>query len=177
MRKKRKLIAGLILVMIMVLAAGCNSSSNSSSNIIKPQPGAMIFGDLVPAQPGLNASIRSGGLQITVSADGKAITQAILAITELHCTNEAGDASISSEGMSTTVDFSTPVEINNGKFSFDLARDASEKILVEGNFTSPTEATATVSISATVTVAPAEADYEGTFSCDYGTMSWSGIAQ
>ncbi len=175
MSKKLKFFAIMIALIVIALIAGCTGST--SSDAIRPQPGAIIFGDLVPAQAGMNASIRSGGLQIAVSDDGKTITQAILAITELHCTNETGDASISSEGMSTTVDFTTPVEIKNGQFSFDLARDANEKILVEGAFTSPTEATANLTISATVAVAPAEADYEGTFSCDYGTMSWSGIAQ
>lgn len=172
MSKKLKLFASMIALIVIALAAGC-----SNSKAIMPQPGAVIYGDLVAAQAGSNASIQSGGLQITVTSDGKTISQAILAISGLHCTNETGDASISSEGMSTTVDFASPVEISNGQFSFDLARDANEKILVEGTFISPTEASATVTISATVTVAPAEADYEGTFSCDYGTMSWSGIAQ
>jgi len=175
MSKKLKLFAIMIALIVIALTARCTGST--SSDAIKPQPGAMIFGDLVPEQAGTNASAKSGGLQITVTGDGEGISQATLAIAELHCTNETGDASISSEGLSTTVDFSTPVVINNGQFSFNLARDANEKILVEGNFTSPTEATAVITISATVTVAPAEADYEGTFSCDYGTMSWSGIAQ
>ena len=172
MNTKLKLIFLVNILLVLILAAGCNGSE-----ALKPQAGAIIYGDLVPEQAGTNASANSGGLQITVTGDGEGISQATLAIAELHCTNETGDASISSEGLSTTVDFSTPVVINNGQFSFNLARDANEKILVEGNFTSPTEATAVITISATVTVAPAEADYEGTFSCDYGTMSWSGIAQ
>lgn len=172
MSNKQKLFAGLAVMMIMALAAGC-----SSSDAIQPQPGAVIFGNLVPDQAGTNASIKSGGLQITVSSDGKGISQAIIAIDKLHCTNETGDASISSEGMSTTVDFTTPVKIDNGQFSFDLARDANEKILIEGSFTSPTEATATATISATIKVAPDEVDYEETFNCEYGTMKWNGAVQ
>lgn len=162
-------------MMIMALAAGCTGSTTSDAII--PQAGAVIFGDLVPGQAGPNASAKSGGLQITVNTAGNGISQAIFAITELHCTNETGDASISSEGMSTTVDFTTPVKISDGQFSFNLARDADEKILVEGSFTSPTEVTATVTVSATVKVAPDEVDYEGTFLCDYGSMVWNGIAQ
>jgi len=176
MSKKQKFLTVLFVIAVLALAAGCSNSSNSS-DAIQPQPGAVIFGNLVPDQAGSNASIKSGGLQITVSSDGKGISQAIFAIDRLHCTNETGDASISSEGMSTTVDFTTPVEIKNGQFTLDLARDANEKIVIEGSFTSPTEATATVIISATVNVAPAEADFEETFKCDYGTMTWSGIAQ
>lgn len=157
------LVAGLLV--------GCGSSA------VKPQAGAIFSGTLELVHSGSdNASLGGGELEITITDDGTGIASATFTLSNMRCSNESGSISMTSEGSSSTTRFVQPAEIVNGRFELDIGgRD--EDITIEGEFTSPTGANATIEISTSSTVAPPGTSFRETINCDYGSWSWSGRVQ
>ncbi len=170
MGKKSLFVQSISIVMVLLFATGCADGS------IKLQPGASFSGELKPGQMGTNGSVAAGGMIIQLTDDGKGISSVEFALDSLRCTNSDGDASITSTGLSISTTFTKPIEIKDGKFILDLSGE-SDTILIEGIFTSPTEATATATLAASVDVTPPGQNYIESFVCDYGSMIWSGSSE
>ncbi|MEN6524040.1 MAG: hypothetical protein ABFD14_09990 [Anaerolineaceae bacterium] len=158
-------IIGIMLVMGTLV--GCGVAQ------VKPQPGATFSGPLELIRSGTNGKVSSGELEITIAEDGTSIISVTFSLSNMICSNESGGIKITSDGFSTTTTFSQPAAIANGKFELDIG-GSDEEIRIDGQFTSPTEANATVQISTTTIVAPPGTSLRESISCDYGSWNWSG---
>lgn len=155
------------VVLVMWLLVGCGVAS------VKPQPGATFTGPLELIRSGTNGRVSSGELEITIAEDGTGIASVSFTLSNMNCSNESGSIKITSDGLSTTTTFTQPAAIANGKFELDIG-GSDEEIKIDGLFTSPTEANATIQISTTTTVAPPGTSLRESISCDYGSWNWSG---
>jgi len=164
-KKMPQWIIGVMLVMWLLV--GCGVAS------LKPQPGATFTGPLELIHSGTNGRVSSGELEITIVEDGTGIASVDFALSDMNCSNESGSIKITSDGWSTTTTFTQPASIANGKFELDIG-GIDEKIEIDGLFTSPTEANATIQISITATVAPPGTSFRESTDCDYGSWNWSG---
>jgi hypothetical protein len=164
-KKRLQWIIGVVLVMWLLV--GCGVAS------VKPQPGATFTGPLELIRSGTNGGIGSGELEITIAEDGTGISSVSFTLSNMNCSNESGSINIASDGFSTTMTFPQPAAIANGKFELDIG-GIDEEIKIDGLFTSPTEANATIQISTTTTVAPPGTNFKESISCDYGSWNWSG---
>ncbi|OGO33444.1 MAG: hypothetical protein A2Z16_01035 [Chloroflexi bacterium RBG_16_54_18] len=164
-KKRLQWIGGVVLVMWLLV--GCGVAS------VKPHPGATFTGPLELIRSGTNGEVGGGELEITIAEDGTGISSVSFTLSNMNCSNESGSINIASDGISKTTTFSQPAAIANGKFELDIG-GIDEEINIDGLFTSPTEANATIQISTTTTVAPPGTSLKETISCDYGSWNWSG---
>ena len=142
------------LMLVLLLTTGCGGAN--------PQPGAVFAGTLEPGAAGDNASIAGGELEFTISENGDGITSLTYALNGLTCIPKEG---VVMEGgdRSTTMEATQPFPIEGGSFEVDMS-----DIVVNGKFSSPTEASGTMKVSIT-----SQDSTLGSFTCDYGVLNWS----
>ncbi|MBU0511266.1 MAG: hypothetical protein KKD28_06540 [Chloroflexi bacterium] len=129
------------------------------------QPNGVTFtGPLEMSIPGRNATAGQGSLELTIRPDGAAIVFLRYSLRRANCYNDSGTIRHEDYGWTTSFPLPEPAFIVDGMFEFNYAGE----LKVSGQFTSPTEAIATVEIS---TEEPATG---GSFTCDFGTWIWSG---
>lgn len=150
------------MIIVFLLVTGCVDGTGGNL----PQPGATYSGDMAIETSGPNASAGGAGFEIKISSDGRGIISAGYALRDTLCSNDTGTVTIESGGFSAILTPSRSVEIVAGRFQFRLGNAN-----VSGEFTSPTEVTATVSITSEESVGMGQ-----TIICDFGTWSWTGSA-
>jgi hypothetical protein len=132
-----------------------------------PKPGGIFSGSLSIRTFGDNATAGGGELELNISADGTTIATLGFSMRNTRCTNDAGSITIESGGWSSEITPGQPIPIINGRFEFNVGA-----LTASGEFTSSTEATATVEIESRENVAP------GSFiTCDFGSWDWTGTTQ
>jgi hypothetical protein len=117
--------------------------------------------------PGEYATAGEGELELVITEDGMAIATVGYSLMDIRCSNPAGSVIVESGGWSSTLEPAQSIPIANGQFEFDLG-----DLKVNGQFTSPTEATATIDIASDVDIMTAQP-----LLCDFGTWDWSGSAE
>ncbi len=152
--------SAICLTLVLFLIAGCGGDSDA----VKPQSGATFIGPMEVSHAGENATASEGELQLTITTDGAAIASASYSLVNTKCSNDEGTVTIESGGFATTLTPAQPAAISNGKFEFNVG-----EIKISGQFTAPTEATATVEISTEEGVGMGSS-----ITCDFGSWSWSG---
>ena len=162
----------LTVVVFIVIACGGVSDTDQSAPTATvapamPQPGATFAGPLGIRTSDGNATASGGELELTISADGAEIASARYSLLNTRCSNAAGSITIESGGFSAITKPAQPITIANGSFEFSLG-----DLSISGQFTSPTEATATVEISTEESVGVGSP-----IICDFGSWDWSGTAQ
>ncbi len=163
MRVTRFLLSALCLILIGAIISGCGGTEVAAM----PQAGAKFTGTMVIENPGQYATAGSGELELTISADGTGIASASFSLLDTRCSNAAGSVTIESGGFATTLTPVEPVPINDGRFELNIG-----DLNASGQFTSSTEATATIRIST-----EENAGMGITITCDFGTWNWTGTAQ
>lgn len=167
MNSRRLLQQAFGLTLVVLLLAGCGVAS------VKPQAGATLTGPLELIHSGKNGTISSGEFAITITEDGTGISSVTFTLSNMKCSNESGSITMTSGGSSATTTFTPPAAIANGNFELDIG-GFDEEIKIDGQFTSPTEANATIQISTTETLEPLGTMSRVSFTCDYGSWNWSG---
>lgn len=150
----------ICLTLVLFLIAGCGGDSDT----VRPQPGATFIGPLELSLSDGNATASEGELELTITADGAAIASSGYSLLNTKCSNDAGTITIESGGWATTLTPAQPVAIANGKFEFNVG-----DLKISGQFTAPTEATATVEISTEESVGAGSS-----ITCDFGSWNWNG---
>lgn len=131
---------------------------------VKPQPGATFTGPMQVRLSGGNGTASEGELELTITEDGTAIASASWTLLKAKCSNDSGSIVIESVGWTSSLVPAQPVPIANGTIEFNFS-----DLRINGQFTSPTEANATIEISTEVDVASGDS-----IICDCGTWNWIG---
>lgn len=161
------------LMLIVLLLAGCSEADATptsvpptATRIPSPQPGAVFSGLMEISTSGMGSNVTADGgeIEFTVSEDGTAIASTTYILINAVCTNEQKNPRVEGAWASSVKSFPPP-PIENGKFEFE----ASEGILIKGNFTSETEAKGTIEISTI--------EANGMLTCDFGIWNWSAVAK
>lgn len=151
--------AYLLLMLILVLLAACNAVGG-----IDIEAGATLSGELTPQEAGENGTASGGDIQFTISDDGQGIVSMSYNLNGDSCV--AGGITV--QGVGTSSQRTPPPEVKNGKFVWEDA-----DILVTGSFTSPTEATGTITITVQHSVQTSlNSPAREQITCDYGTWAW-----
>ncbi|MDA3936647.1 MAG: hypothetical protein PF636_07275 [Actinomycetota bacterium] len=173
-RQRRRLcIIGVGLTVMLLTGCGSTSTEQQQGTTgdapVQPEPGAVLSGPLSLVQEGTNGSAGGGELSITITDDGAGISLANFALENTACSGQG--VTITSEGWSKKTSFNQPSSIADGAFTLSLggADGATE---VKGQFTSPTQADATIVISTTERLPDGR-----TLECDFGTWSWTGVTE
>ena len=132
-----------------------------------PQPGATFSGPMTRRTSGEYTTVAAVELELTITANGSAVASVGLSMRNTRCTNDTGSVTIESGGRTSTMTPAQPFTVANGEFEFSIAG-----LTASGQFTSPTEATATVELTLDERVGMGS-----TITCDYGSWDWSGTAQ
>lgn len=151
------------LSLILFLLTACSVGSG-----IDPKAGAVFSGELILTEAGENGTATGGDIKFAVSADGKGIESMSF---NLHG-NACNADGISIQGGGISLQQTPPEEVKKGHFIWEDA-----DFLVEGSFTSSTEANGTITIKTHHRVqmslnSPATKE----ITCDYGTWTWEGSA-
>jgi hypothetical protein len=151
------------LALGLFLAAGCGGEAGA----VSPQPGATFAGAITISIPGEYATAGEGEFEFVITDDGMAIASVGYSLMDIRCSNATASVVVESGGWSSTLEPAQAIPIANGQFEFDFG-----DLKVNGQFTSPTEATATIEITSDVNI------MTGTpLMCDFGTWDWSGSAE
>jgi hypothetical protein len=153
----------LCLALGLFLAAGCGGEAGA----VAPQPGATFTGPMTISAPGGNATAGEGEFEFVITEDGLAIASVGYSLMDTLCSNATGSVVVESGGWSSTLEPAQSIPITNGQFDFDLG-----DLKVNGQFTSPTEATATIEITSDINIMTGTS-----LLCDFGTWDWSGSAE
>jgi hypothetical protein len=114
-----------------------------------------------------NATAGGGELELTLTADGAAIASVRYSLLDIWCSNAAGTISIETNGWTRTLTPVQPAIVANGRFIFNL-----NDLVISGQFTASSRATATVRITTEVSVG-----LGAHLNCDFGSWDWRGTAQ
>ena len=114
--------------------------------------------------PGENATASEAELVLTLTENGAAIASARLTLRNARCLYEGGAKAIKGGTWTSTEIPGMPVPIANGEIDF-----RGGEFTIAGEFTSQTEARATVDIVLEETLNSAT-----TVLCDFGSWHWSG---
>lgn len=147
----------------LLLLAGCSGVSGP----VEPQLGATFVGPLQVSHAGGNATAGGGELELTLTAEGAAIASVRYSLLNTWCSNDAGTITIETSGWARTLTPVQPATVVNGSFIFNLG-----DLVISGQFTTSSRATATVRISTVVSVG-----LGASLNCDFGSWNWSGTAQ
>jgi len=114
-----------------------------------------------------NATAGGGELEFTLTAEGAAIASVRYSLLDTWCSNDAGTITIETNGWARTLTPIQPAPIVNGRFIFNL-----DDLVISGQFTTSSRATATVRITTEVSVG-----LGAYLNCDFGSWDWRGTAQ
>ena len=148
-----KAVKVFLLLVTGMFLIGCGSSQVS-----KPQFGAVFSGELTQASPGKNTSAGGGTIEFTISDDGESVASISFSLFGDTCWNESKTTTRTGVGYLTTKN--PPPPINKDGFVWE-----DDDIVVKAVFTSSTEASGTMTISTK--------DMSSQLTCDYGTWDWN----
>jgi len=152
--------AGLFFMLTLVLLAACSAGGG-----VDIMAGATLSGELTPQEAGENGTAAGGDIEFTISEDGQGVASLSYNLNGDSCA--AGGITV--QGVGSSSQRTPPPEIKNGSFEWE-----DSDILVKGSFTSPTEASGTITITVQHSVQTSlNSPAREQITCDYGTWAWT----